>query len=355
MKKKNRVFAAIAGEKADRTCYNFRAENDTLEKLYRFLNIRDYDKLIDTINPDILMIDSIFPAEKIFGEFFQNCWGERYIYKQTEYGPVREDMDGALATATSLEEIKNFNWPVNDDIDYSNIKATIDRHPDMVIQYGSADVWQRPGLVRGMANFLMDLILNPEYCHFMSDYFTQFYIEEYTRAQKAADGRIDIFTLISDLGSQKAPLISYDMFMEFVFPYIKQFADGVHEIGGKLFFHTCGAVDMFIDSLIEAGIDILDPIQPCTEQMQPEKLAENFGGKICFHGGIDIQHVLSAGTVDDVRASVNRYKKAFSNCGYICAPSHNLQVDTPVENIFALYEECINDRTRKITVENQGK
>ena len=77
--------------------------------------------------------------------------------------------------------------------------------------------------------------------------------------------------------------------------------------------------------------------------MQPENLAKNFGGKVCFHGGVDVQQVLSFGTPDDVRASVKRYKVAFADGGFICAPSHYLQVDTPVENIFALYGECMSD------------
>lgn len=342
--KKERTLAAIAGKPTDRTCYSFRAETDTREKLYRFLGFWDYDQLIDYLNPDILLINSIFPPEKIFGTYCQNCWGEKYVYKKTEFGPVRSDMDGALAHAESLEELQNFNWPQNDDVDYSKIKATIDRHPDMAIQYGDADVWQRPGLVRGMANFMVDMILNPEYCHFMSDFFTRFYIEDYTRAQLAADGRIDIFTVYSDLGSQMAPLISNEMFREFVFPYVQRLADAVHRINGKLFFHSCGAVFPFIDALIEAGIDILDPIQPCTEQMQPENLAKYFGGRVCFHGGVDVQQVLSVGTPEDVRASIKRYKKAFADCGFICAPSHFLQVDSSVENIFALYEECMNNK-----------
>jgi len=341
MTKRERVLATLAGKKTDRTCYSFRAENETCEKLYRYLGFRDYDRLVDYLNPDILLINAVFPAERNMGAFYENCWGERYIYKQTEYGPVREDMEGALASAASLEEIKSFRWPKNDEVDYSNVAAAIDRHPDMAVQYGAADVWQRPGLVRGMANFMVDMLVNPDYCHFMSDYFTRFYIEDYTRAQEAANGRIDIFTLYSDLGSQKAPLISNALFREFVFPYVKRLADAVHGIGGKLFFHSCGAVYPFIDGLIEAGIDILDPIQPCTPEMQPEHLAAHFGGRISFHGGIDVQRVLSVGTPQDVRASIERYKKAFADCAYICAPTHFLQVDAPVENILALYAECM--------------
>jgi len=97
-------------------------------------------------------------------------------------------------------------------------------------------------------------------------------------------------------------------------------------------------VHPFIDILVEAGVDILDPIQPCTPEMQPEVLYRDFGGRVCFHGGVDIQSVLVNGTPDDVRREVERYKKEIPR-GYICAPSHLFQADTPIENIFALYDE----------------
>jgi uroporphyrinogen decarboxylase len=210
----------------------------------------------------------------------------------------------------------------------------------MVVQYGHADVWQRPGLVRGMENFMLDLAVNPEFCHYLSNMFTDFYIEEYSRAQAAADGRITIFNLYSDLGSQLAPLISRDMLREFVLPYIRRFADHVHDnLNGKVFFHTCGMVYPYIGDLIDSGIDILDPIQPCSPEMQPENLAKEFGGRVCFHGGINIQNLLVRGTPQDVRDAVKRYADCFRDGGYICAATHFLQADTPVENILALYEE----------------
>ena len=340
MNKKERITAAIACKPTDRTCYNFRAEKETLEKMYRSLGFRDYDKLLDMLDVDILFVNADFQPDKDMGGFYQNMWGERYVFRQTEYGPVREDMAGALAGAETLSEVEAFPWPVNDDIDYSNLGAKIDRHPDMVVQYGHADVWQRPGLVRGMENFMLDLVCNPDICHFLSAMFTDFYIEEYRRAQEAAGGRITIFNLYSDIGSQRAPLISRETLHEFVLPYIRRFAEFVHgSLNGKLFFHTCGMIYPYIGDLIDAGVDILDPMQPCAPQMQPENLAKEFGGKICFHGGIDVQGLMVHGSPQDVRDTVKRYADCFKGGGYICSASHFLQADAPVENILALYEE----------------
>jgi len=205
--------------------------------------------------------------------------------------------------------------------------------------YGIGDVWQRPTLVRGMENFFEDMVTRPEFCHYLSGVFTDFYIEDYRRAYKSSDGRIDLFLIYSDLGGQHSPFISKDMMREFALPYFKRIADAIHDLGAYFFFHSCGAINSFIPDLIDAGVDILDPIQPCTPEMQPERLASEFGDRLCFHGGIDVQGVMVSGTPEDVRKEVARYKEAFGSKGYICAPSHLLQMDTPVENILALYDE----------------
>ena len=339
MNKKERVAAAIARKPVDRTPYSFRAEPDTLEKIYRHFGFRDLDRLLDLLNADIVQITADFPPEENKGGYYQNFWGERYVYVQGQFGPVRQDIEGALASAKTLSDILNFSWPDIRDADHSGLAGQIDRHPDAAIQYGFADIWQRPYLVRGMSNFMMDMVLNPEICHAMSDIFARFYEEDYRRAQKAAGGRIQVFNLYSDLGSQKAPLISLEMLREFVLPYIRRIADVVHELGGALFFHSCGMIYPFIGELADAGVDILDPIQPCTPEMQPESLAGAYGDRVCFHGGIDIQKLLPNGSVQDVRDAVRHYQSCFKGCGYICATTHLLQSDAGVENMLAIYDE----------------
>ena len=153
-----------------------------------------------------------------------------------------------------------------------------------------------------------------------------------------------MFLIYSDLGGQHTPLISVDMMREFVLPYLKRMSNAIHELGAHFFYHSCGMIYPFIPDFIDAGVDILDPIQPCSPEMQPESLAREYGAKLCFHGGIDIQDVLINGTPGEIHSEISRYKKAFSAAGtgstsYICGSSHLLQADTPVENIFALYDE----------------
>jgi len=345
MNSKERLRATIQRQPTDRTPMHFRAEPETLEKIYQRVGMRDYDRLLDDLDADIRHIDAVYPPIKENNGVYQNCWGERHIFKPSEFGPVRELIDGALKDAMSFDEIKNFNWPTVDDLDYGHLGEFCQRHASRGITYALADFWQRPSNVRGLQNFLMDLHLHPEYCHFLANYFTEFYIEDFRRAYRASNGQIDMFLTYTDVGTQTAPLLSMKVFREFIKPYMKRLGDAIHELGAFFFFHSCGMVFPFIEDFIEAGVDVLDPIQPCTAEMQPENLQKHFGGRICFHGGIDVQGVLGSGTPEDVRHEVLRYEKAFEHCGYIISSSHYLQMDASVENIFAIFDKSVDGLT----------
>jgi uroporphyrinogen decarboxylase len=300
----------------------------------------DKDRLLDHLGVDVRHLDVPLPPEKSLGNgAYQNYWGERYVYKQTPWGPMREDVRGALADARSFAELEQFDWPTPDVFDYSGLAAQCRRLDEHALFYGFADVWQRPALVRGWEGMFVDMAERPDWAHFLCRKFTDFYKEDYTRAAEATRGRIDLYLLISDLGSQSGPLISLTMFRQFVAPYLKEMIDCIHGLGGKVVYHSCGLIRAFIPDLIAMGIDVLDPIQPVNPEMAPERLEADFGGRVVFHGGIDMQHLLPCGSPDDVRAEVRRYCETLGQSGgYILGPAHLFQPDVPPENIFAVYD-----------------
>lgn len=277
-----------------------------------------------------------FPGNGVY----QNFWGERYIYRETAWGPMREDTTGALTDAHTLADLENFPWPTPDQFDHASLASQCAQFDDYAILYGFADVWQRPGLVRGWEGMFLDMATRPEWVHFLSRKFTDFYRQDYTRAAEATGGRIDLYLLISDLGSQHGPLISIPMFREFVAPYLREMVACIHRLGGKVLFHSCGLIRPLIPDLIQVGIDVLDPIQPVGPAMSPEHLKAEFGNRLCFHGGIDMQHLLPHGTAADVRAEVRRYCDVLGrHGGYILGPAHLFQPDVPPENILAVYQD----------------
>jgi uroporphyrinogen decarboxylase len=112
-----------------------------------------------------------------------------------------------------------------------------------------------------------------------------------------------------------------------------------HGYGVKVFHHDDGAVRPLIPDLIEAGIDLLNPIQWRCRGMDREALARDFGDRLTFHGGVDNQHTLPFGSPEEVRREVADNIRIFREArGYIVAPCHNLQANTPTENIVALYQ-----------------
>jgi uroporphyrinogen decarboxylase len=339
MTSRERVLTALGHEQSDRTPRDFWAEPPTWKRLFAHVGHEDKDKLLDSLGVDVRHLEAPAPAERaIGGGTFQNFWGERFIYQPTPWGPLREDAKGALAGAESFGELEAFAWPSPDCIDRSQLKGQCRRYEDYALLYGFADIWQRPALVRGWEEMFVDMAERPEWVHFLCRKFTDFYLEDYTRAGEITDGRIDLYLVISDLGSQHGPLISLAMFRRFVAPYVKEMIERIHSLGGRAMFHSCGMVRPFIPDLIELGVDVLDPIQPTGPEMQPEGLKRDFGDRLSFHGGMDMQNLLPHATPAQVEAEARRYcEVAGAGGGYILGPAHLFQPDVPPDNILAVY------------------
>jgi uroporphyrinogen decarboxylase len=308
--------------------------------LLDYTGFPDQDRLLDAIEVDVRHLETPAPPERQLGNgLFQNFWGERYIQQPTPWGPMRQDVKGALAGASNMADLEAFDWPTPDCIDRSGLPEQARRFPHHALLYGFADVWERPALVRGWEEFFLDLVERPQWIHFLCRKFTDFYLEDYTRAAEITHGRIDLYFLISDLAGQRGPLISASMFRQFVEPYLKEMIDRIHHLGGLAMFHSCGAVAPLIPELIRLGVDILDPVQPAGPAMQPERLKADFGSRLSFHGGIDLQDLLPRGTPAQVAAEARRYCDVLgANGGYILAPAHLFQPDVPPENILAMYQ-----------------
>jgi uroporphyrinogen decarboxylase len=339
MEPRERVLAAVARAQPDRTPRDFWAEECTWNRLLAHTGHRDRESLLEALAIDVRHLDLPGPPERSLGNnVFQNYWGERYLYRQTPWGPIREDVHGALAEATNFAELEQFPWPHPDQFDHTRLPELCRRWEPYALRYGFADIWQRPGLVRGWEGLFLDMVERPEWVHFLCRKFTDFYREDYTRAAEVTRGRIDLYLLISDLGGQTGPLISLSMFREFVAPYLREMIDCIHGLGGRVLYHSCGAMWPFIPDLIKLGIDVLDPLQPVAPELAPERLKAEFGTRLSFHGGIDMQRLLPLGTPAQVRAEASRYCRVLgAGGGYILAPAHLYQPDVPPENILAVY------------------
>jgi len=171
------------------------------------------------------------------------------------------------------------------------------------------------------------------------DHIFAFATEQFIRILEQAKGRVDITVPSEDLGSQTGPLFSLETFRRLHKERFRKYIELARQAGVFVFFHTDGAAHNFIPELIEIGVQILNPIQWRCPGMEREALKRDFGERLVFHGGVDNQQVLPFGSVENVRAEVIKcFETLGLGGGYICAPCHNIQPNTPVENILAMYE-----------------
>ena len=144
-----------------------------------------------------------------------------------------------------------------------------------------------------------------------------------------------------DAGTQRGEFLAPELFAEMIKPQYKRLCDWVHtNTGWKTYLHSCGSIYRYIPEWLEAGIDILNPVQISAANMEPERLKKEFGGKVVFWGGgCDTQKVLPLGTCEEVREHVRHNIEAFSpGGGFVFTQVHNIQQNVPVENVEAMFE-----------------
>ena len=265
-------------------------------------------------------------------------------YEMVDYGTgaYREDVYHPLEEFETVAEIEaNYTWPSADWYDYSVIPSQIEGKDEWVIHGGHYEEFATYKFMRGVQRAYLDLYEKPDVVHYCMGKLTDFRYEMCARIFEAIPGRVVWTWVAEDFGTQEALIMSPEMIAEFFVPHMKRMIDLAHEHGVFVFHHSDGAVRDNIPQMIEAGIDVLDPVQWRCTGMEREGLVEDFGDQIGFHGGMDNQFTLARGSEEDVRREVrDNIRILGAKGGYILGPCHNIQPITPPELIVALYEEA---------------
>jgi uroporphyrinogen decarboxylase len=157
---------------------------------------------------------------------------------------------------------------------------------------------------------------------------------------------IQLVTMSDDMGTQKGPMCNPSYIEEFCIPYYKRFCEFVHANSDiKVFLHSCGSIKTLIPMLIDAGIDVLNPVQISAENMAPQELKCEFGENICFWGGgCNTQQVLGAGSPGDVAGNVCNLMRTFKkNSGFVFNQVHNIMGNVHPENIVAMLDTAYEE------------
>ena len=192
--------------------------------------------------------------------------------------------------------------------------------------------------------WMITLATEPEYVEALYQRLTEAWLENLRRLVAAVGDRVQILQFNDDLGTQEAPFLSLSMFRERIMPYYRRGLDWVHQnTKMKVFMHNDGAIATFIPTLIEMGVDILNPVQTTAKGMDPVRLKQQFGDRIVFWGGAcDCQGTLAFGTPDQVAREVAQSIRILApGGGYLLTSVHNIQAAVPPENVLALFETAL--------------
>jgi len=257
------------------------------------------------------------------------------VYDEQSYWP--------LADARTIDDLVAYRWPSADWFDYSAMRrGAAAAHSHHAVQCGYMAPFYLHNQLRGLEQSLIDPLDDPEFTHFLLGRISDFLYDHHRRIFEACSGLVDVAQVTDDYGSQNGPLIGLKVFRQFYKPHLQRFIDLCHEFGIKVMHHDDGAIRPFLPDLVEMGIDILNPIQWTCPGMDRAELKRDFGRSICFHGAVENQRILPFGSADEVRAEVRTCidTLASDHTGYILASCHNLQPNTSVENIVAMYDEA---------------
>jgi uroporphyrinogen-III decarboxylase len=201
----------------------------------------------------------------------------------------------------------------------------------------------RSNVTMGMTNeWMMMLLTEKETCHEMMDRSVEATIKCLTLLHEAVGDRCFAWGIASDdSGTQRGEFINPSLWAEMMKPHYRKLCDWVHKnTPWKTFLHSCGSVYHLIPHFIDAGIDILNPVQTSAANMDPARLKKEFGGRIVFWGGgCDTQNVLGSATPEEVREHVRERLKIFApGGGYVFTQVHNIQRNVPAENVIAMLD-----------------
>lgn len=339
-----RFMATVERKPVDRpACWLGDPTPEAVPALCDFYEVKDLNELKKSCGDDFYAIDIPYNSPTCSAVYAAFDWYMNGTDVDTEHRTLTSD--GCFANCENLDDILAVNFPWPDPelyVDPDECKRLVDEAPDDKVITGMlwACHFQDACAAFGMQNCLMNMITEPEMVHYVDEKIVDFYLKTLRIFLEATKGKLHAILIGNDLGSQRGLMISPALVSEFVIPGARKLVELAHSYGVKVIYHSCGAIAEIIPMLIEAGVDVIHPIQALAADMDPENLKNKFEGKISFCGGVDTQELLPNGTPEQVAAKVKQLREYFPT-GLIISPSHEaLQADVPPRNIKALFDEA---------------
>lgn len=284
---------------------------------------------------------------------YRDEWGFlQYLPKQDPlyYSIIEHPLDGM---DVEVDDITRLAMPTGDEpwrLDGLAEQADTYRNAGFAVAIKSvcAGLVEMGERIRGMENFLVDLLANEEAAQALLDRILEVKMRFWTLALERLGDKVDVVLEMDDYGTQESQLVAPDVFRKLVKPRYAQLFSHIRKVAphAKIMFHSCGSVRPIIPDFIEMGVDILNPVHIAARGMEPVQLKKDFGDALCFWGGgVETQGILPNGTPQQVRDDVKRNIDALApGGGFVFATVHNIQADVPPENLAAMWDTLARNR-----------
>jgi len=276
-------------------------------------------------------------------------WGTTYIRPK---GGYFYDIKIPIMKNFTLEDLKNYKMP--DPIDEARFKGLRKEILDLVNNSSKAIIlyspvwglWESLWQLRGFEQAYIDIASNKDFINYYWDNMLWWNISFWGKILKEVGDLVDVVGIGEDLGTQRGPMFNPEFYRSMLKPRHKKLVDTIKSnTNAKVYIHSCGSVAWVIKDFIECGIDILNPVQVKASDMDSKKLKKEFGKDIVFWGGGCDPEVLLKGTKKEIEEEVKRRINDLSpNGGFVFASVHNIQSNTPPENIATMFQTAIDLR-----------
>lgn len=341
MNSKERFLATVERKPVDRpAAWLGMPDLHAQPALFKHYGVKDLHELKLAIGDDFYAIEVPYKSPTANAIYAAFDW---YMDGNVDAQERTLTSDGCFKDAEESEDLAFFEWPDPEKyIDVSQCKRLVQEAPKDKVRLGM--MWsahfQDACAAFGMETAMMNMIANPEIYEEVNDKVMEFYLKANEIFYEATKGELDAVLIGNDMGSQRGLMLSPDMVRRFVIPGCKQLVEQAHSYGLKVIYHSCGSIVDVIPDLIEAGVDVIHPIQALAFGMEPNNLKEKFGTQVSFCGGVDTQDLLVNGSPLQVQEKVRELRNIFPT-GLIISPSHEaIMPDVPPENIKALFDEA---------------
>lgn len=274
--------------------------------------------------------------------YFSQCYWPLAGTEKTEFSDLEEYMKKNAWSYMADPLWKNAERP--DFYSFLKEKAAAFRQKtDRAVMIGfGGNLFENGQFLYRTDEFLIKLLIEPENMEKLLDKLLEMHLENLEKLLDSIKGAVDIIMFGDDLGTQSAPMIDPDLYHRIFYPRHKKMFQLVKDRTDiKVFLHSCGSIMPFLPDLIDAGLDIINPVQTTADNMNPRALKREYGKDLVFWGGgVDTQHLLPSGTPEEIRVDVRKNAEILmKDGGFVFSQIHNIVTGVPPENITAMYDE----------------